>query len=484
MHTYNYHHQLMGSESNRAHLLFFPFLAVGHVLPMVDMAKLFASRGVRASVVTTQSNAASIESAIGSSAVDLWVLQAGLPDGSDYFAAFPDLETTVQFLAAATPKLQGPFHRLLLELRPDAVVTDSFLPWTQTVAESLNIPRLVFHGTSFFALCGIESQLALILLTDANTNINTDTVILPGLPHRIEMLRSQFPVMTKNSNAFNELLDAIAKTEPRSYGVIVNSFYELETDYAAHYRNVLGRNAWHVGPVSICNQEMDSRKYLRGGQKNAIDQNECLTWLNRKQPRSVVYVSFGSLYQFSEAQLREIALGLAKSNVSFIWVIRGCENDDWVPENFVDRIRERGLVLRGWAPQTLILNHESIGGFVTHCGWNSSLEAISAGVPMATWPLFAEQFLNERLLVEVVRIGVPIGSEKFALAPEDRPVVGSGKVEMAIRRLMGEEEEAEERRRRAEELGEMAKKAVEVGGSSYADVGRLIKELIDRRIQV
>ncbi|XP_072964182.1 scopoletin glucosyltransferase-like [Typha angustifolia] len=467
---------LMGLESKPVHLLFFPLMAAGHMLPLVDMAKLFASHGARATVVTTKSNAASIEPALRSSAIDLFVLpfpstaETGLPEGSEDLAAFPDLETKSKFLAAVA-KLQAPFRRLLFDLRPDAIVTDSFLPWTLSDAESLNIPRIVFHGICFFALCGSESQRSLLSRTDTNT----DTVVLPGLPHRIEMLRSQLPVTSKNGNVFNELLDTIAKTEPRSYGVVVNSFYELEPEYADHYRNVLGRRAWHVGPVCICNP-------LRGGQKNAIDQNECLTWLNTKQTRSVVYVSFGSLSQFSEAQLREIALGLEKSNVPFIWVIRECENDDWVPENYMDRIGERGFVLRGWAPQILILNHESVGGFVTHCGWNSSLEAISVGVPMATWPLFGDQFLNERLLVEVLRVGIPIGSKQYALAPEDRPMVGAGKVEMAIRRLMSEEEEeAKERRRRAKELGAMAKRALEVGGSSYVDVDRLIEELMDRR---
>ena len=148
-----------------------------------------------------------------------------------------------------------------------------------------------------------------------------------------------------------------------------------------------------------------------------------------------------------------------------------------MPERLEERISRKGLVIRGWAPQILILGHGSIEGFVTHCGWNSILEGVTAGLPFVTWPLFAEQFYNERLIVDVLKIGVPVGAKDYNWRPEERSLIEAGTVEKAVSRLMGEGEEAEERRRRARELGEMAKKAVAEGGSSYVDMSNLIQEL-------
>lgn len=189
-------------------------------------------------------------------------------------------------------------------------------------------------------------------------------------------------------------------------------------------------------------------------------------------------------------QLLEIAYGLEASNHSFIWVVgkifqspgtrkeNGIE-ENWLPSGFEERMREskRGLI-RGWAPQLLILEHAAVGGFMTHCGWNSTLESVSAGVPMVTWPITAEQFSNEKLISDVLKIGVKVGSVNWVswgTAPS--AAVGRDKVEVAVKRLMGAGEEAAEMRRRAGELGEKAKNAVQEGGSSFIDAEALLQEL-------
>jgi hypothetical protein len=139
-------------------------------------------------------------------------------------------------------------------------------------------------------------------------------------------------------------------------------------------------------------------------------------WLNSKKPGSVIYACLGSLCRLIPAQLIELGLGLEASNQPFIWVIktgeRHLELEEWlVKERFEERIKGRGLLIKGWAPQVLILSHPAVGGFITHCGWNSTLESVCSGVPMITWPLFAEQFFNEKLVVEVLRIGIKVGVE-------------------------------------------------------------------------
>ncbi|TKY59060.1 UDP-glucose flavonoid 3-O-glucosyltransferase 7 [Spatholobus suberectus] len=151
--------------------------------------------------------------------------------------------------------------------------------------------------------------------------------------------------------------------------------------------------------------------------------------------------------------------------------------EEWLPdEGFEKRIEGKGLIIRGWAPQVLIFEHEAIGAFVTHCGWNSTLEAVVAGVPMVTCPVGAEQFYNEKLVTEVLKIGVPVGVKKWGRWP----FIGDSNVkwdavEKAVKMVMTEG--VEEMRNRAKVLAQMARRAVEEGGSSDSNLDALVVEL-------
>lgn len=308
---------------------------------------------------------------------------------------------------------------------------------------------------------------------------DSETFALPGLPDEIRLTRKQIAdhVRLGFENDFTRLLDRSKESEKRSYGVIVNSFYELEPAYVNHYRDVLGRKAWHVGPVSLCNRDAED-KAERGGKTTTIHDLECMKWLDSKKPNSVIYVCFGTVSKFPPSQLAEIAMGLEASGQQFIWVVRKddeeSKNEDWLPDGFEERIKGKGLIIRGWAPQVMILEHESVGGFVTHCGWNSTLEGISAGLPLVTWPIFAEQFYNEKLVTDVLKIGVGVGVQQWVRLVGD--YIKKEAIEKAVREIMVGEK-AEEMRSRANVLGVMARKAIEEGGSSYTDLNALIEEL-------
>ena len=171
-------------------------------------------------------------------------------------------------------------------------------------------------------------------------------------------------------------------------------------------------------------------------------------------------------------------MGLEASEQQFIWVVKKDKNEkeeeDWLPKGFEKRMEGKGLILRGWAPQVLLLDHEAVGGFVTHCGWNSTLEGVTAGVPMVTWPLSAEQFYNEKLVTQVLKVGVDVGVRRWIRVVGD--CIKRDAIEKAVKRIMvGEETDG--MRSRAKVLGEMAKRAVEEGGSSYSDLNALIEEL-------
>ena len=213
----------------------------------------------------------------------------------------------------------------------------------------------------------------------------------------------------------------------------------------------------------------------------------CLEWLDLQQPKSVVYACLGSLCNLTTSQLIELALAMEATNKPFIWVIRDGKNlhelENWIEEEgFEERNKDKGLIIRGWAPQVLILSHPAVGGFVTHCGWNSTLEAITAGMPMITWPLFADQFLNEKLVTHVLKVGVSLGVEvamKFGEEEKIGVLVKKEDIKNGICMVMDEEEE-ESRKRRARviELSKMAKRAVEKGGSSYLNMSLLIQQIM------
>lgn len=440
-------------------------LTPGHMLPMVDMARLFANRGVRATIVTTPFNATNLCSGPNLNILTIPFSSAvtGLPDGVENLTSLPTPEIPPAFVKALD-LLESPFRNLLSDHHPDCIISDIFYSWSSDVAAEFGIPRLVFQGMGFFSLIltGIVSQLK----THETVTGDDEPFIVPMIPHEIKLVRSELPTYVLKQN---DDIRRMAKAQDKSYGMIMNTFHELEAEYVGLLKMSWHMRVWLVGPVSLCNQGLLDR----GSEAPAHVSHQCLKWLDSKEPGSVLYVCFGSLGKFTPMQMREIASGLFGSGHQFIWVVKSSgETPPLVDE-------EKGLVVDGWAPQVLILNHPAVGGFMTHCGWNSSLEGITAGLPMITWPLFAEQFFNEKLIVEVLRVGVSVGFKQCCMDMERRKVVKGEVIEVAVKRLMGGEVEAVERKKRAKELSKKAKMAFGQGGSSHSDVSGLIQELVD-----
>ncbi|KAI9123835.1 hypothetical protein K1719_005135 [Acacia pycnantha] len=479
----------MGSENRPLHIFLFPFIAHGHIIPTIDMAKLFADRGVQATIITTPVNSPIISKSLQSfntliqiQTIDFPCAQVGFPQGYENMNSIPSPDLIHKFFEATT-LLQDPLEQILQQSLPDCLVADMFFPWATNSAAKFGIPAILFHGTGFFSLCTSEC----LRLHRPYDHVSSDSepFFIPNLPGGITMTRSQVPdfLKYKEDTIISRLLIASKEAELTSYGVIVNSFYELEKDYADHYRNFLGRKAWHVGPLTLFNTKTE--------EKTEVQEHDCFKWLDTKKPKSVVYVCFGSITSFPESQLREIAKGLEASGQQFIWVVRKPKKDEqhqeeeeeWLPRGFEKRMEGKGLIIRGWAPQVKILENRAIGAFVTHCGWNSTLESVSEGVPMVTWPVFAEQFYNEKLVTEVLKIGVRVGATKWMRMMGVRDRINWEAIEKAVNRVM-EGEEAEEMRNRAKVLALKARKAVEKGGSSYSDMNSLIQDLSRRRRQL
>nr|CAD1834098.1 unnamed protein product [Ananas comosus var. bracteatus] len=221
-----------------------------------------------------------------------------------------------------------------------------------------------------------------------------------------------------------------------------------------------------------------------GDGRPEAERHACLAWLDARPERSVVFLCFGSMGAFSADQLRETALGLERSGHGFLWVVRSPPDPDpskafaprpepdlgaLLPEGFLDRTAGRGLVVPSWAPQVEVLRHGAVGAFVSHCGWNSSLEAITAGVPLVCWPLYAEQRMNKVFLVDEIRVGVAVDGY-------DQALVAADEVERKVRLVM-ETDDGERLRARAAELKDKAAAALDEGGSSHAAFQEFLKDL-------
>ncbi|KAB2635886.1 hypothetical protein D8674_026420 [Pyrus ussuriensis x Pyrus communis] len=468
----------MGTKNQELHIAFFPFMAQGHIIPFMDLAKLFVSRGLKATIITTSPDAPSIQTKLqnySSSQIQIFTIKVptadvGLPENCQSLHCATTPEMHLQFLTATGllgPQIQQFFQRK----KPNCLVADMFFPWATDLGSEFGIPVLLFQGIGYFPLCAILC--VHLYKPHLYVSSDSDPFVIPNLPGAIELTRKKLPDFVTNGeeNVFTKLLGEGVKAQKQSYGVLVNSFYELEAAYADHYRNDLGIRAWHVGPLYLANERL-----VEENKSSIEEQHECIKWLDLKKPSSVIYVCFGSLATFVDAQLLEIAEGLEASEQNFIWVVKKQVGEDgWLPEGFEKRVEGRGLVVRGWAPQVKILSHAAVGGFVTHCGWNSTLEAVAAGVPMVTWPIFAEQFYNEKLITQVLGIGVCVGAKEWMRVV--RESVRRDEIEKAVRRAMVGEE-AEEIRTRARVYGELARRAVEVMGSSSEDLDALIHELL------
>ncbi|KAK1354919.1 Glycosyltransferase [Heracleum sosnowskyi] len=375
---------------------------------------------------------------------------------------------SVNFFSAVR-MLQDPVEKLLGEVSPSpsCILSDKHVFWTAKTAEKLQVPWIIFDGMSCF------TQLCTELLHTSKVHesvSDSELFNIPGLPHPIEFTKPQLPGLFNPGSdppSMTNLHKQIRETELGAYGVVINSFEELEKSYVSEYRRLKRDKVWCIGPLSLCNK--DSLDKAQRGNNVTIDQSKCMKWLDTQKPGSVIYACLGSLSSLAREQLIELSLGLEASRHPFVWAVRAGskqeEIEQWIVEDgFEERIKGRGLLIRGWAPQILILSHFAIGGFLTHCGWNSTIEGICAGVPLITWPLFAEQFFNEKLVVQVVETGVSVGSKTVVqLGEEEKAEVNVKRddVKRAIKCIMSQEEEGANRRRKAKEFAERATKAIE-----------------------
>lgn len=295
--------------------------------------------------------------------------------------------------------------------------------------------------------------------------------IIDWIPGLKDMRMRDFPNFLRNIPAdetlFHLAIDAI-KSSTGAVATVIHTFEALEKDVLNALSSILLGPVYAIGPFSLLLERIpEEENQTKNIHCNLWEENtECLRWLDSKEPSSVLYINFGSITFLTPQQATEFAMGIASSGHPFLWIIRpNLANGDAaiLPKEFAEKTKGRGFTTE-WCPQEEVLNHPSVGGFLTHCGWNSTIESLSAGVPMLCWPSFGDQQTNCRLACARWEVGLEIDNN-----------VKRDEVERLVRELM-EGEKRKRMKERAMEWKKLAEEATGLCGSSSRDLERLISE--------
>ncbi|XP_030441249.2 anthocyanidin 3-O-glucosyltransferase 2-like [Syzygium oleosum] len=469
--------------SSKSELVFIPPPILGHLVSMVEMAKLLVDRDNRLSVTVLimkfpfdSKIDSHVESLTTSVAARIrFVLlprQNPSPEASAmaFFKQFmeshkADIQEAVRDLSASSSaRLKG-------------LVVDMFCTSMVDVAVEFGIPSYVFIPSGM-ALVGL-----MLYLQSLQDEQHMDLTRLKGSDAELD-----FPCFANPLPAAKFLpSEVFTKEDCRIFlghaqrfretkGILVNTFAELEPRAVEALAGLGAPRVYPVGP--ILNIKVESKKDF-----------EIQDWLDEQPDASVVFLCFGSYGSFEEDQVKEIACALERSGYRFLWSLRRpptkgkleapydyADPAEVLPKGFIGRTTSVGRVI-GWAPQVAVLAHRAIGGFVSHCGWNSTLESIWFGVPMVAWPQYAEQQFNAFELVVELGLAAEIKMDfRKDLTKGSNVFVTADEIDGGIRKLM-EGEEAGERRKKVKEVSEKSKQALMEGGSSYLSLAHFIEDV-------
>ncbi|KAL2342091.1 hypothetical protein Fmac_010031 [Flemingia macrophylla] len=475
----------------KPHAVLTPYPAQGHVNPLLKLAKLLHLKGFYITFVHTEYNYKRLIKSRGPNALD------GLPDFR--FEAIPDglplkdnddgdVTQHVPSLCNAIRKnFLEPFCNLLHRLNHSAatglippvtcLVSDGCMPFTVQAAQQLGLPNIICWPASACSLLSVINfptfvEKGLTPLKDESylTNGYMEAKVnwIPGLQNfRLEDM-VDFVWTTDLNDVLLQFFIEVANRIGRNSTVVFNTFEGLEDDVMNALSSMFP-SLYTIGPFSLLLNQSPHDHLASLGSNLWKEDAECLEWLESKEPRSVVYVNFGSITVMSPEQLLEFAWGLANSTKPFLWIIRPdlvIGGSVILSSEFVNETRDRSLIA-SWCPQEQVLNHPSIGGFLTHCGWNSTTESICAGVPMLCWPFFGDQPTNRRYICHEWDIGIEIDTN-----------VKREAVERLVNELMVGEK-GRKMRQKAMELKKKAEKETKPGGCSYINFDKLIKVLLN-----
>lgn len=362
--------------------------------------------------------------------------------------------------------LRGPVSTLLRSLsfvaRRVIVIHDSLMASVvQDATNIANAETYTFHSVSAFTmfLFHREGMGKLLVELDENNGIH-----IPQVPPLEGCFTAQFLDFISAQHEFHKFSNGKLYCTSRA---IEGPFMDLIENIESNKRH------WAIGPFNPLEIENTTSK----------GRHFSLEWLDKQEKKSVLYVSFGTTTTLTNEQIKQLAIGLEASKQKFIWVLRDADKgdnsnvritrDEEYLKGFEERVKVKGngLIVRDWAPQLEILSHGSTGGFMSHCGWNSCMESITMGVPIAAWPMHSDQPRNGVLITEVLKIGLVV--REWCQRDE---VVTASDVKNAVRRLMATSE-GDEMRRKAMNLRKVVQQSLEEGGVSRLEMEAFIAHI-------
>lgn len=461
------------------HIVLFPFMAQGHLIPFLSLAKIISRRHPACGItlINTPLNIKKLQPCLPSnSSVEL----AELPFSSSDHGLPPNTETTESLplhlftdFSHATETLQPSFEILMSELilkrgRSNiCIVADMFLGWTVESANKLGVSHSVFvtsgaYGSAIFFSLWLNPPKSF----DSPEVDEVSPVDLPEVHiHRSVIKKTIIPTDGTEPSPTTVFIRRQLSLSLQSRGLLLNTVEDFETKGLRLLRRSTGLPVWPIGPLV----HQPSSPSVHAGHR-------CIKWLNSKPPASVLYISFGSQNSIPAPQMMQLAKGLEASGKHFIWAIRPplefAANEEfraeWLPEGFENRTTEKnqGILVHKWAPQLEILSHASTAAFLSHCGWNSVVESLSQGVPIVGWPLIGDQMYNSKMLEEM---GVCVEIHEASDGLES----GWLGVAKAIELVMGGTRKGDEMRIKAAEIKEVMMNALRedegsVGSSAKA----------------
>lgn len=491
------------------HAVCIPFPAQGHIRPMLNLAQILHSKfNFHITFINTQhiqntlfqSQPPSTNSSTNTNTAFIFEsIPEGVDDPTNLLSVIESIlshrrmELPLRELLSElsneddprNPTRWGPRHRLP---RPPVtcMVTDVVMTtFTLDVADDMGVPAVVLETASACgSICYLQLrelvEKGIIPLPEANCLANGYLEMEIDLISSLKGIRlKDMPTLLRTTDPDDMMLNAVisnARKAIKSKAILINTFDSLDQDVLEELKTT-SPNIYSIGPLHLLAKNIDptsdTNLAIRPNFSPKSEDNEgIMKWLDLQEPSSVLYVSFGTLAVINQEQLVEFAWGLANSQHKFLWVVRsdlvrgGEASSMNVPIEFEKEIRGRGLLV-SWCDQERVLAHPSVGGFLTHCGWNSTIESISSGKPMICCPFLAEQVTNSWYTCNVLGIGMKMSED-----------LQRGEVARVAKELM-EGKKCKEMKKKAMELRNLAMEAtMSPYGSSFVNLENIVNNVL------